>query len=86
MEVVRDDDPRRDLVTKRDEYAKSGIAEYWIVDPRDRSIRVLTLDADTNPGVYREVACYSLGQVAESVLLPVFRIELSQVFDETREF
>jgi len=86
MEVVSDDDPPRELVTKRDEYAKSGIAEYWIVDPRDRSIRVLTLDADTNPGVYREMACYALGQIAESVLLPVFRVELSQVFDETREF
>ena len=35
MEVVSDgdEDHRRDRETKRDEYAKAGIPEYWIVDP-----------------------------------------------------
>src|SRR5207245_2733128 len=30
MEVVSNDDRRRDLETKRLEYARAGIAEYWI--------------------------------------------------------
>ena len=34
VEVVSEDDPGRDLVTKRLEYAQAGIPEYWIVDPR----------------------------------------------------
>ena len=31
VEVVSPDDPARDLVTKRNEYAQAGIPEYWIV-------------------------------------------------------
>jgi Uma2 family endonuclease len=47
MEVVSDEpeDRERDLVTKRAEYAKAGIPEYWIVDPYERRIRVLKLKA-----------------------------------------
>jgi Uma2 family endonuclease len=36
MEVVGEDDPDRDLVTKRVECAQAGICEYWLLDPRDR--------------------------------------------------
>ncbi|HUB24867.1 MAG TPA: Uma2 family endonuclease, partial [Tepidisphaeraceae bacterium] len=38
MEVVSQDDPNRDLVVKRQDYAEAGISEYWIVDPRTNSI------------------------------------------------
>ncbi len=34
MEVVSDDDRKRDLETKRIEYAQAAIPEYWIVDPQ----------------------------------------------------
>jgi Uma2 family endonuclease len=34
-------DRKRDLVTKRREYAQAGIAEYWIVDPQEKRITVL---------------------------------------------
>ena len=40
MEVVSPDDPERDKVTKRREYAQAGIPEYWIVEPVDSSISV----------------------------------------------
>jgi Uma2 family endonuclease len=43
VEVVSDDNRRRDLVEKRRDYAAAGIPEYWIVDPRDQSIKVLQL-------------------------------------------
>ena len=49
MEVVSDsdDDRRRDLVKKREEYAQARIPEYWIVDPELGQITVLTLDGPT---------------------------------------
>ena len=42
-EVISPDNPDPDLVEKRADYAEAGIPEYWVVDPRDETIRVLTL-------------------------------------------
>ena len=39
LEVVSPDDPDRDFVAKRADYAEAGIAEYWIVDPKARRLR-----------------------------------------------
>jgi Uma2 family endonuclease len=36
----------RDYVEKREEYAKAGIPEYWIVDPEDGLITVLRLEGE----------------------------------------
>ena len=46
MEIVADGDEnhRLDRETKRDEYAKARIPEYWIVNPEQGRITVLTLD------------------------------------------
>ena len=46
MEVVSDGEEshRLDRETKRDEYAKARIPEYWIVDPEQARITVLFLD------------------------------------------
>ena len=79
IEVVSEDDPNRDLHTKRLEYAQAGISEYWIVDPRERSIRVLTLDAGATH--YREASCSKDGEMACSVLLSEFAVDVSGVFD-----
>ncbi|MDB5296937.1 MAG: hypothetical protein JWO31_2920 [Phycisphaerales bacterium] len=68
MEVVSEDDPSRDYVKKRSEYAAAGIKEYWIVDPRDRSITVLVLKGKK----YQERGRYLDGQLAPSAILPGF--------------
>ena len=49
MEVVSEgaENRKRDLETKRQEYAKARIAEYWIVDPQEQRITVLTLDGQS---------------------------------------
>jgi Uma2 family endonuclease len=41
VEVVSPNNPGNDLVLKRHAYAVAGIREYWIVDERDRTLRVL---------------------------------------------
>src|SRR5260370_26367311 len=43
MEVVCDDDRRRDVEVKRGENDKAKISEYWIVDPKKLCITVLQL-------------------------------------------
>ena len=78
MEVVSPDDPRRDLVAKRREYAQAGIPEYWIVDPSQRSITVLTLDEQT----YALHGEFDEGAVATSVSLDGFTVSVDAVFSE----
>ena len=78
LEVVSPDDPARDLVTKRREYAEAGIPEYWIANPRDRTVTVLTLDGDR----YAEYGVFAAGATATSALLPGFAVAVDEVFAE----
>ena len=77
VEVVSPDHPDRDLVEKRADYAEAGIAEYWIADPRDATIRVLTLQG----AAYVEHGVYTRGGTATSPLLAGFAADVSAVFD-----
>jgi Uma2 family endonuclease len=38
MEVISPDNPDRDIVDKRMDYAAAGIPEYWIVNPMDETV------------------------------------------------
>jgi Uma2 family endonuclease len=76
VEVVSEDDPKRDTVTKRADYAEAAIPEYWIVNPLDETIMVLTL----NEGSYREHGIFKQGETATSVLLAGFSVAVSEVF------
>ena len=76
MEVVSPDDRRRDLVTKRREYAQAGIPEYWIVDPQEREITVLMLAGNT----YDVHGVFVPGERADSVLLAGFSVDVEEVF------
>jgi len=80
MEVVSEDDPDRDLVSKRAEYARAGINEYWIVDPRDQSITVLALNSGTAD--YAVAGRYASGEAARSVLLDGFSVDVAEVFSQ----
>ncbi len=51
IEVVSPESVTRDYRYKRSEYAALGILEYWIVDPIENKVTVLTL----NEGLYDEV-------------------------------
>ncbi len=78
MEVVSGtvSDRYRDLIEKREEYAKAGIPEYWIVDPEMKRVTVLTLAGDE----YAAHGEFSEGEEAESALLVGFRVGVTAVF------
>ena len=80
MEVVSEDDPDRDLVSKRAEYARAGISEYWIADPRDQTVTVLSLNSET--GEYSLAGRYAPGEAARSVLLDGFSVDVRQAFSQ----
>ena len=70
VEIVSDDDRRRDLEVKRREYAWAGIPECWIIDPLHRTVTVLRLDGDH----YALAGEYAVGDTAASALLPGFTV------------
>lgn len=75
MEVVSDDrkSRKRDLVEKRDEYARAGISEYWIVDPKEKQITVLRLKGKK----YLVHGTFKEGQTANSHLLRGFTVDVA---------
>lgn len=77
LEVVSPDDPQRDLVTKRRDYAAAGIPEYWIVNPLDETIAVLAL----RDGAYSEHGVFARGTQATSALIPNVAVAVGDVFD-----
>ena len=46
VEVLSPSNRGHDLLTKRALYARGGVREYWIVDPTNRTVEILTLDRD----------------------------------------
>jgi Uma2 family endonuclease len=79
MEVMSEGDVNRDrdLVKKRGDFARAGIAEYWIVDPEEHRITVLVLDGQA----YRVHGEFGRGACATSVLLSGFGVSVDEVFD-----
>lgn len=81
MEVVSDNAASRtcDFEDKRRDYAQAGIPEYWIVDPAERRIVVLSLGGDDDH-VAQEAG---LAAHAVSRVFPGFRVSVEAVIVQT---
>ena len=77
IEIVSPDQPERDFVHKRHDYAVANIPEYWIVDPRAAVVTVLEL----RDGTYVEHGAFARGALATSTLLRGFSADVNAIFD-----
>ena len=77
VEVVSADNPERDTVEKVADYAEAQIPEYWIVNPLDETITVLTLAG----AAYATHGVFGRGATATSPLLDGFAVSVDGVFD-----
>jgi Uma2 family endonuclease len=77
IEIVSPDDPQRDHVEKRAEYARAGVPEYWIIDPGQQLIHILSLDAGQSEGVYVPRSVQPLSSRVCSVALPGIDIDFA---------
>jgi Uma2 family endonuclease len=82
MEVVSKDPEsrKRDLLQKPLEYAEAGIQEYWIVDPMEEGITVLTLQGHS----YQQHGKFNRGSLATSKLLDGFSVSVDDVLDAAK--
>ncbi len=63
---------------KRDLYARSGVPEYWLVDPEGETIRVFSLAAGSYSPIPAE------GAVVRSRVLPAFEVDGMALFADLR--
>lgn len=76
VEVLSPTTTRRDRDVKRGIYERFGVQEYWIADPRARTVEVLALAAGgyVSRGVFRQ------DQVLTSPLFPGLQLAPADVF------
>jgi Uma2 family endonuclease len=78
IEVLSDSTRRRDEGLKRDRYERCGVGEYWLLDPRRRTVRVLRRSgAGFLPPVELSAAA---GDFLTTPLFPGLEISLREVF------
>jgi Uma2 family endonuclease len=57
-------------------YARAGVKEYWIADPKAHTIEVLFLE----DGAYRSAGVFSGEQTLPSQVVPNFPVQVQQFF------
>jgi len=80
MEVVSPDEPDRDYVDKRRDYAAAGVPEYWIVDLDRRQVTVLRLEKRR----YVEHGRFGPGERATSHRLGGFAVAVDDILAQGR--
>jgi Uma2 family endonuclease len=76
VEIVSPDWSKRDIEEKPRDYAEAQIPEYWIVNPLDGTVTVLTLR-----GAYATHGVFRRGDAATSRLLRGFNVVVDDIFN-----
>jgi Uma2 family endonuclease len=79
IEILSPSTRRRDEVLKRALYERVGVAEYWIVDPEEKTVAVHR----ANPSGLRRVAhlAAAAGDSLESPLFPGLSFQVAEIFE-----
>lgn len=75
VEVLSKSTVKVDKEEKFLEYAKAGVAEYWLVDTEERTIEVYVLRQDA----YKSLGKWGAGQTAHSEVLAGFEIAVEAI-------
>ena len=78
VEILSPGTAGRDLRVKRDLYERSGVPEYWIVDPLRGEVEVLRLEG----GAYGRFGLFTRADTLRSAVLPNLALALASVLPE----
>ena len=76
IEILSESNRDYDVQVKFRYYERFGVREYWLVDPRGRSIAVYTLE----DGSYQLLGEYQAGQVIETRVLAGLSLDPARIF------
>jgi Uma2 family endonuclease len=79
VEVLSPSSIRLDRIIKFDAYEQAGVAEYWLADPKTRSVEVYTLSNNE----FALLGQYTGDEVIESRVLAGLQIVTSTLFQST---
>ena len=77
VEILSPKTRRLDLVNKKQEYARAGVKELWIIDPEPRTIEIHQF---TSTGI-EEIRQVVEDDTLSSDLLPGFNLDVAAIFD-----
>ena len=76
IEILSPATAERDCTYKKTLYARHGVREYWIVDPEEKTVEVMTL----GKAGFEICGTYGKTKTLKSPILPDLTINLSEVF------
>jgi Uma2 family endonuclease len=77
VEVLSPSTARTDRLVKFGAYERAGVREYWLVDPRTRSVEVYALSED---GTYDMAGQYTPGETVTSTMLSDLALPVDDLF------
>jgi Uma2 family endonuclease len=78
VEVLSPRTRRRDETVKFDAYREAGVSEYWIIDPRNRTVVIHRLSEDRRR--YVELCRGGEGETVRSAVLPGLEVPVGPLF------
>lgn len=82
VEIISKSSVTKDLHEKYDLYQASGVKEYWIIHPYDKT---LSINVRNEYGIYQAGKLLTKGDIATSTILPGLAIDLTEVFQDVIE-
>ncbi|MGI4022062.1 MAG: Uma2 family endonuclease [Janthinobacterium lividum] len=79
VEILSLGNNKKELQNKYEVYEETGVQEYWIVSPQDKTFLKYTLN---NEGVYFPSKLLTIGSEVTTPVLPGFILNLEQVFKD----
>lgn len=76
IEVISESNRSHDTVVKFRDYERFGVGEYWLVDPRDKHIRIFVLEG----GRYQPLGVFTAGENIRSRTLRGFQLDPATIF------
>ena len=78
IEILSPSNNKKELKYKHELYEKSGVKEYWIVDPREKAVQIYLL---TDGRLLASGHLFSEDKIT-TPLLPGFSLDLNELFNE----